>query len=444
MYKIGFSRVDITPTESVPLAGYGNTSHRMSNNVLDPLYATCVALTDQQNNTVLLFHNDLIGSPRHIADPIRKSVSEATGVPISNIIVGSTHTHSAPDIWNQSVPSIPRYNATLPGKLTQCALEAMADRKPGQAFAAKSYTKNLNFVRHYILEDGNYKGDNYGSQHSSPILDHTTKVDNEMRLVKFVREDAEDVLMVNWQVHPLRTGGSTRYNITPDIIAPMRQATEEALGCKFIYFNSGAGNINPFSRITSEHVVENYIDHGKALAKCIVSAEGSYEPLTLSTLRVLENPHIEYLNRPDPSRIEAAQKIRDYWVQTNDWPGSVAMAVEHGFSSQFDACSVVKRHNIEDDEIDCPLTAISFGDLGFATVPYEMFDTNAKYVRDNSPFKTTFISQTTNASVMYIPSAYGFIHGCYEAASTDCKPGTGERLAGMLVRMLEWTKQWDK
>lgn len=77
-----------------------------------------------------------------------------------------------------------------------------------------------------------------------------------------------------------------------------------------------------------------------------------------------------------------------------------------------------------------------------ATVPYEMFDTNAKYVRDNSPFKMTFISQTTNASVMYISSAYAFLHGCYEAACTDCKPGTGEKLAGMLVQMLEWTRQW--
>ena len=72
----------------------------------------------------------------------------------------------------------------------------------------------------------------------------------------------------------------------------------------------------------------------------------------------------------------------------------------------------------------------------------EMFDTTAKYVRDNSPFKMTFVSQTTNASVMYIPSAYGFIHGCYEAACTDCKPGTGEQLASLLVRMLNWTKQW--
>lgn len=444
MFQIGYSRADITPTESVPLAGYGNTSMRMSEKVLNPLLSSCVALTDEQNNTVLLFHNDLIGSPRLITDPIRKAVSEATGVPITNIIIGSTHTHSGPDIWNESVPSIPRYNATLPGLLTQCALEAMADRKPARAFAAKTHTDRLNFVRHYVLEDGNYKGDNYGSQYTSPIVGHTTKVDDEIRMVKFVREGGEDVLMVNWQVHPLRTGGGTKTNISSDIIGTMREATEEALGCRFIYFNSGAGNIGPLSRISSEHVVDNYVDHGKALAKHIVSVEDSYEELALGPIRVLENPHIELLNRPDASLLEAAEEVHSYWTKTNDWKGSVELAVSKGFHSQFHAGSVIRRYYKEADEIDCPLTALSFGDFGLAAVPYEMFDTNAKYVRDSSPFKMTFISTTTNASVMYVPSAYGFIHGCYEADSTDCKPGTGERLAGMLVQMLEWTRQWTK
>ena len=39
----GFGRADITPTNSVPLAGFGNTEMRMSRRVLDPLYVSCVA-----------------------------------------------------------------------------------------------------------------------------------------------------------------------------------------------------------------------------------------------------------------------------------------------------------------------------------------------------------------------------------------------------------------
>jgi len=441
MFKVGYSRIDITPTESVPLAGYGNTAQRMSDRVLDPLYSTCTALTDADGTTVLLFHNDLIGSPTLITDPIRAAISAATGVPFDHIIIGSTHTHSAPDIWNLSVPSIPRYNASLPGKLTQCALEALADRKPARGFSAKVRTKNLNFVRHYVLADGHYKGSNFGSQYTSPIVGHTTQADPEMRLVKFCREGCKDIILVNWQVHPNRTGGPVKGIVTPDLIAPFRKEVESSLNCHFIYFNGGAGNLSPLSLIKSEEIVASYTEHGAMLAKHAIGAEGHYEELTLGFIRVLVNNHTEYLNRPNEALLERAQKVADYWTSTNDWKGSVALAIEQGFSSQFAAINMVRRHNNPNDTFSIPMTAISFGDFGFVTVPYEMFDTNAKYVRDFSPFKMTFVSSTTNASVMYIPSAYGFIHDCYEAACTTSKPGTGERLADILVKMLNELKE---
>ena len=243
--------------------------------------------------------------------------------------------------------------------------------------------------------------------------------------------------MVNWQVHPTRTGGPQKGNICADVIGSMRDAIEEALDCKFIYFNGGAGNLSPLSLMAEEHVVNNYIDHGKALAKHAISAEGSYEEIELGPIKVLQDLHYEPLNRPSTERLAAAREVAEYWTRTNDWPASVRLAVEKGFSSQFAAINMVHRHEAKDDLVFVPFHAISFGDLGFVTVPYEMFDTNAKYVRDCSPFKMTFVSSTTNASVMYIPSAYGFIHDCYEAACSQCRPGTGERFANKLVNMLE-------
>ena len=54
---IGFGRTCITPAESVPLAGYGNTSRRMSKRVLSDIYSTCIAFRDMEGSTVLLFHS---------------------------------------------------------------------------------------------------------------------------------------------------------------------------------------------------------------------------------------------------------------------------------------------------------------------------------------------------------------------------------------------------
>ena len=79
--------------------------------------------------------------------------------------------------------------------------------------------------------------------------------------------------------------------------------------------------------------------------------------------------------------------------------------------------------------------------MGFVAVPYEMFDTNAKYVRDCSPFAQTIVASCCNDYMNYVPSAYGFDHGCYEADMCRHAPGTGEEAAELVVSMLHTLHQ---
>ena len=53
--SVGFGRVDISPTEPVPLRGYGYSSGRMSSYIQDPLYATCLAFEDDKGEKALIF-----------------------------------------------------------------------------------------------------------------------------------------------------------------------------------------------------------------------------------------------------------------------------------------------------------------------------------------------------------------------------------------------------
>ncbi len=103
--QVGFGRAEITPKYSVPLAGYPNHLNRWSTNVLDPLYATCIAFADAQDNTILLYTLDLCNLGGTAISFARKEISEVTGLPINNIMASSTHTHSAP-IYNIQEPAI--------------------------------------------------------------------------------------------------------------------------------------------------------------------------------------------------------------------------------------------------------------------------------------------------------------------------------------------------
>jgi hypothetical protein len=83
------------------------------------------------------------------------------------------------------------------------------------------------------------------------------------------------------------------------------------------------------------------------------------------------------------------------------------------------------------------LGAAGIGQLGVAALPYEVFDTNGKYIREQSPYPMTLIFSSANGGFNYIPSAQGFAHGCYEADMCRHAPGTGEEAAELAVQMLK-------
>ena len=70
-FSVGYSRVCITPRESVPLAGYGNTDKRMSQSVSSDLCSTCLAFTDETGESALIVTNDLILTNASWAQAVR-------------------------------------------------------------------------------------------------------------------------------------------------------------------------------------------------------------------------------------------------------------------------------------------------------------------------------------------------------------------------------------
>ena len=79
---VGYGRTNITPEDSVPLSGYGNTSRRMSSGFMDYLYATCFAVTDADGNTAILFGIDMTNSGNTLYTTAREKISKKYNIPI--------------------------------------------------------------------------------------------------------------------------------------------------------------------------------------------------------------------------------------------------------------------------------------------------------------------------------------------------------------------------
>lgn len=383
--QVGFSRTDITPDFSVQLHGYPGAANRWSDNVLDPICATCVALTDAEGNTILLYTMDLLYcfSPAVLA---KRDISKATDVPAQNIMIATTHTHSAPHVELDD-PGMVKYVEFMQEQMVAAAVEAMADRKPAEMYTTSTRLTNMNFVRHYRMDDGSVVGDNFGDPTGKTYVKHMRDADNEMQLVRFKREGGKDVVLVNWQVHPHRTGSGRAGDISADLPGAMRMAMEPELGCHVAYFSGASGDLDPTSRIGTENLSLDYLEQGAVMAKQAI--------LAMDTMTKKETGKVQLVRR-------------DQVVVGSENTGEIM------------------------------LHAFSIGDLAFITAPYEMFDTNGMYVKEHSPFDMTFILSNATAAATYIAAEWAYYEDLvsYEVGKGDYTKGTGELLADTLVEML--------
>ncbi len=379
---VGFGREDITPQSSVPLAGYWGGVYSAS--VMDPLYATCIAFTDAEDNTILLYHMDLCTTGGSAIPFARKAISEATGIPVGNVMVAATHTHSAPQITS-SDPSIEDYTVFMEQKMIAAAKAALADRKPSEMYTARTELTGLNFVRHYIMDDNSVVGDNFGNPTGKKYVKHVRDADSQMQLIRFKREGGKDVVLVNWQVHPLYTSDSKTTHLSADVVGAMRMALEPQMDCYMAYFTGGAADLSPKSRITSENLTSDYLQYGAIMAREAALACDSMTRQNSGKVQIL-NKKLEATAKGNPVSINAY--------------------------------------------------AFSIGDIAFVTAPYEMFDDNAKYIKENSPFEMTIVASYANGHGQYIASEWAYAYPSYESTNGNYDKGVAEKLAEDYVTLL--------
>lgn len=436
VFSVGFGRADITPAYSVPLRGYGNSDQRMSTSFYDLLYTTCTAFTDADGETILMFHNDLTTTDNVVLSGCRPAISEATGVPEDHIMVSATHNHSAPDTSRTDMPEITQYNSDLQQAMKKAAVEAMADRKPAEMYIASTKVEGVGFTRHYVMDDGSICGDNFSGT-GTMVVGHANEADRTLQLVKFVREGGKDIVMANFQSHPHVAGGSTKYYITSDIVGVFRDIMEENTDCLFTYFTGASGNINAKSRIAEDMPYgSDYISLGTVLANAAIEIAPTYTQVETGDVAITTTSVTLNADHSEDDKIAGARIIADLWAKTNDATRCTNEAAQYGIKSPYHANAIVSKLSRPETLELNELNAFTIGDVAFVTVPYEMFHQSGSYIRENSPYKMTFVVTCANGANSYIPTLDAYEYYSYECCLCKYEKGTAEKLADIYVDLL--------
>ncbi|MBR4864578.1 MAG: hypothetical protein IKU07_08375 [Oscillospiraceae bacterium] len=425
MIKVGFGRRDITPEWSVPLAGYGNTDKRMSQNVLDPLTTSCVAFTDAEDNILLLISSDLIKSSINLTKELQKEIRITYGIPESHVMVCNTHTHCGPDLLNAENEAIIHYRPFFVHQAVVAVAEALMDRKPAEMFVGRKNLDGLNWCRHYIRND-----------EDTAFIGHIRAPDPQVQLVKIKRENAKDIILMNWQAHPCYYDGSGKYDISADYIHAVRNLMEEKTEAALVFFQGAAGDLTARSKVKDLRLAGDTYDYAKKMVPELLSILDDMKPITDGLIAAAEKTVQLTVDHSDDALLDDAKKVIDHFRVHYDGQAAKALGAPLGIHSYYHACAISRRAALGVYQ-DMTIYAASVGELGFAFAPYEMFSSNGAFVKANSPFEATFMVGYSNGGYTYIADDQAFDYGCYEVDSRNFVRGTAEQLADSFVSLLE-------
>ena len=295
----------------------------------------------------------------------------------------------------------------------------------------------MNFVRHYTLADGTFTDSSGASAAGSAnLVGHPMPTDPQMVMLKFDRaDDKKDILMVNWQAHP-DSASEIGYNqISPSWIGPMRNKLEKDTGMHVAYFTGASGNQTKESKIPSETNGYSWFEYGEALADCAASMIDKLEPVEGTDIKLTGDIVAVGVDHSWDHMLNEANEVYDLWKSAGKSAGD-ALAKTYGMSSSYQARAIRSRASMG-ATIDMDVRAFCIGGVGFTTGTYEMFSNSGIYVKENSPFETTFIITGCSS---YVPADIAYTYRGYEADTGYYARGVAEQLAEKYVEMLKSIK----
>ena len=219
--RVGAAMRIITPDPLLPISGGVGTPVPAKEKQGD-LTARAVVFQNG-DTTVAVVGLDLLGFPSVLGDRVRKQVPRIAG---ENILIGSTHSHSAPDCY-----AFPDGKGGHTGDLDY--IEFVCNQ------AAKAINQSLDRLEPASIRiaTGEAKGQ-IAFNYYAPDL-----YDRRMSVIQAVGSTGNTIAtLVNYATHP-EVLGNDRGILSPDCIGPMYDKIEQQVGGTAIFMNGAQGGM---------------------------------------------------------------------------------------------------------------------------------------------------------------------------------------------------------
>lgn len=220
-FRAGIAVGVVTPEPLLPVSGGvgpANSAKEKRGEI------TVRALVFEQDGTrVALVSVDFLGFPAVLGDSVRKQVKD---IPAANILIGATHTHSAPDAYcfpdgKGGTSGDLRYLDFVVAQAAAAIHEAVVKLQPATLKAATGEAHGKIAYNYYAPE----------------------LYDPRVNVIQALGDDDKPIAtLVNYAVHP-EVIGSERGICSPDLIGPLYDRLAELGAGTGIFLNSAQGGM---------------------------------------------------------------------------------------------------------------------------------------------------------------------------------------------------------
>lgn len=220
-FRAGAASTIITPDPLLPVSG-GMGPTQPATKKLGELSTRAVVIS-KGKTTVAIVSVDALGFPSVLVQRVAKKIPF---IPLENIIVGSTHTHSAPDFY-----AFPDGQGGHTGDLAY--IDQVCNKMAETIIAAHRNMKECSLR----VATGNVEGQVAYNYYAVELFDPRASV------LQFIDNDKKTIAtLVNYAIHPEVLGNEVGA-ISPDLIGPLYDRIENKVGGVALFINGAQGGM---------------------------------------------------------------------------------------------------------------------------------------------------------------------------------------------------------
>ena len=431
--EAGFARADVTPLMGIGISGY--YVDRFAQGVLDPLEVNAVALRCGGDACVLVSVDNCGLAPTAVYTACRERTAAALGIDPASVFIASTHTHTSPFWGEGDDPMVADYTRFLEARIADAAKAAYEDLRPARMGTAEGRAPEVAFVRRFRMKDGSIRT-NPGVD--NPDIDHPIgDVDERVHVLRFDREGAEPIVLVNFGNHPDVVGGS---KLSADWPGFLRRRVEKALSpVRCIFFNGAQGDVNHVNVRPSEGFrndlfhdfddVDRGYGHarhiGNVLAGAVLQVYDKVRWADVDRLACAQKWITVKANVPAPEELPQARRFAELHRAGRD-----EEIPFEGMELTTVVAEAERMLRLEHgpERVEMLISGVAIGDAALIGLPGEPFTGIGRALKQAEGWNAVLPCCITNGYEGYFPMKEAYDEGGYEARSSVFAAGVAEKI----------------